>query len=378
MRWIIRTLVVLAVVVVVLLVAVRVRYGGGRSYPDLTTSPILPEGTLEEVVRYREPIGNVAVGPDGRIFFTAHPEARPVGPRLLEWVDGQARAYPDAARQEELFDTPLGVAVDRQGRLWTIDPADHGSGTPRLLAFDLATGAVVVDISFDRSIAPLGSFLQDLQVAPDGGTVYIADVSFWRKSPALVVVDVASRSARRVLERHPSVMPQDWIIRTPAKRMVFFGGLAALKPGVDGIAVSADGSWLAYGAMTHDRLYRVPTAALRDSTLSDADLGSQVQVLGRKPLSDGLSADLDGGVWITDVEHGAVLRRAPDGGLETWVRTPRVRWADALSWGPDGWLYLADSAIPEQMLQSRAHIAAHAPYFVYRFRPGTVTGVPGQ
>ena len=237
---------------------------------------------------------------------------------------------------------------------------------------------MVVNITFDRSVAPLGSFLQDLQVSPDGKTVYIADVSFWRKSPALVVVDVASGGARRVLERHPSVMPQDWIITTPIKRMVFFGGLAALKPGIDGIAISADGSWLAYGAMTHDRLYRVPTAALGDPALGEAELASQVQVLGRKPLSDGLSADLEGGVWITDVEHGAVLRQAPDGGLETWVRTPRVRWADALSWGPDGWLYLADSAIPDQMLQSRAHIAAHAPYFVYRFRPGSVTGVPGQ
>ena len=378
MRWIIRGLIVLAVVVVALLVAVRVRYGGGEPYPDLTTAPILPDSALEVAARYREPIGNVAVSPKGRIFFTAHPEARPEGPRLLEWVDGRARAYPDDARQAELFDTPLGVAIDRQGRLWTIDPADQGRGRPRLLAFDLATGAVAVDISFDRSVAPLGSFLQDLQVSPDGGTVYIADVSFWRKSPALVVVDLASRSARRVLERHPSVMPQDWIIRTPAKRMVFFGGLAALKPGVDGIAVSTDGAWLAYGAMTNDRLYRVPTAALRDSTLSEAELASQVQVLGRKPLSDGLSADLEGGVWITDVEHGAVLRRAPDGDLQTWVRNPRIRWADGLSWGPDGWLYLADSAIPEQMLQSRDHIAAHAPYFVYRFRPGTVTGVPGQ
>jgi len=378
MRWIKRALIVLVVLVAALLVTVRVRYGGGRPYIDLTVTPILPANTLEVAAEYREPIGNVAVSPDGRLFFTAHPEARPEGPRLLEWVDGEARAYPDAARQAELFETPLGVVVDRQGRLWTIDPADHGIGTPRLLAFDLATGEVAVDISFDRSIAPLGSFLQDLQVAPDGRTVYIADVSFWRKSPALVVVDVASGGARRVLERHPSVMPQSWIITTPIKRMVFFGGLAALKPGVDGIAISTDGAWLAYGAMTNSRLYRVPTAALDDPKLGKAPLEDKIEDLGHKPLSDGLSADLEGGVWITDVEHGAVLRRAPDGALETWVRTPRIRWADALSWGPNGGLYLADSAIPDQMLQSRAHIAAHAPYFVYRFQPGTVTGVPGQ
>lgn len=378
MRWLIRIAVGLAILVVVLLVSVRLRYGGGEPYPDLSTPPILPDSALEVAASYREPIGNVAVSPDGRLFFTAHPEARPVGPRLLEWADGEARAYPDMARQAELFQTPLGVAVDRFNRLWTIDPADHGSGTARLLAFDLATGEVVFDHRFDDDVAPLGSFLQDLQVAPDGSTVYIADVSFWRKSPALVVVNVASGTARRVLERDPSVLPQDWIVTTPAKRMVFFGGLAALKPGVDGIAVSTDGDWLAYAAMTHDRLYRVPTAPLRDAALSESAVASRVEDLGPKPLSDGLSADTAGGVWITDVEHGAVLRRAPDGRLETWIRSPRVRWADGLSWGPDGWLYLADSAIPEQMLRSREHIASAAPYFIWRFRPTGITGVPGQ
>jgi sugar lactone lactonase YvrE len=159
--------------------------------------------------------------------------------------------------------------------------------------------------------------------------------------------------------------------------MVFFGGLAAMKPGIDGLALAPDGSWLAFGAMAHDTLYRVPTAALLDRSFDAARLAGSLEPLGRKPLSDGLSADLEGGVWITDVEHGAVLRMAPGGALETWVKTPRIRWADALCFGPGGWLYLADSAIPEQVLRSRAHIASQAPYHVYRFRPG-VESVPGQ
>jgi sugar lactone lactonase YvrE len=366
-------------VAVVLVLTVRLRYGGGELYPDLTSAPLLSDSELETVVSYHEPIGNVAVSADGRVFFTAHPEARPEGPRLLEWVAGRgAVAYPSIERQDELFQTPLGVSIDRQQRLWTIDPANHGAGTARLRAFDLATGAAAVDIPFKPSVAPLGSFLQDLQVTPDGATVIVADVSFWRKSPALIVVDVATGESRRVLERHPSVMPQDWIISTPRKRMVFFGGLAALKPGVDGLAVDPAGRWLAYGAMTHDTLFRVPVAALRDTDLAPGALAAAVENLGPKPLSDGLSADDGGGVWITDVEHGAVVRRAPDGVVTTWVRTPRIRWADALSWGPDGWLYVADSALPDQMLRTREHIAAEGPYHVFRFRPGGFQGAPGQ
>ena len=61
---------------------VRLRYGGGDSYPDLTTAPILSSEDLETVISYAEPIGNVAVSHDDRGFFTVHPESRPQGAKL--------------------------------------------------------------------------------------------------------------------------------------------------------------------------------------------------------------------------------------------------------------------------------------------------------
>lgn len=374
-RWRVAAL-VLGVLVVVLLGGVRLRYGGGTAYRDLSGAPLLPESALEVVVTSQEPIGNVAVSAEGRVFYTIHPESRPAGARLLEWVNGQPRPYP-SEQQQALFQTVLGVRVDRQNRLWTIDHGNHGAGQPRLLAFDLATGSVVHDFTFPSEVAPLGSFLQDFQVDSQGETVYIADVAFWRRSPALVVYDVGARKARRLLERHASVFPQDYIIHHPSKDMVFFGGLAALKAGVDGIAIDRQDEWLYYAAMNHDTLYRVRTADLRDSALSAEQLAERVQPVGAKPLNDGLSTDAEGNVLVTDVEHGAVLRMSPEGKLETLVKTPRIRWADGLSYGPEDWLYLADSDIPDQMLQSKEHIAAHAPYYIYRFKPG-VGGVPGQ
>lgn len=71
------------------------------------------------------------------------------------------------------------------------------------------------------------------------------------------------------------------------------------------------------------------------------------------------------------------MRIGQDRNLETVIRSPRIRWADGLSFGPDGWLYLADSAIPELVLTSRDHITASGPYYVFRFRPGP-PGVPGH
>lgn len=361
----------------VVAITLRARYGGGDAFPDRSTPARFDDRALEVVASVDEPIGNVAVSADGRLFFTIHPESRPTGPKLLEWVDGAAVPFPSEEAQGRLFDTVLGVAIDSRGRLWTIDHGNHGTADARLLAFDLDTREVVHDHIFANDVAELGSFLQDLQVDAERGRVYIADVSFWRKNPGIVVYDLETGHARRTLDSHPSVVPEDWIIENPIKDMVFFGGLVALKAGVDGIALSRDGQWLYYAAMNHDGLYRVPSAALSDPALSPGELAARVEEVGKKPINDGLSTDDDGNVLITDVEHGGVARMSPDGTLETLIASERIRWADALSFGPDGWLYIADSAIPDQMLRSKAHIAARAPYYIYRFKPG-VAGAPGQ
>jgi sugar lactone lactonase YvrE len=372
-----RVSIVLLILIVAFAAGVYARFGGGTPYRDLNTPALLPSSALEIAAQYPEPIGNIAVSADGRLFFTVHPESRPETNKLLEWRDGNAVPYPDAAFQSQL-DTPLGMTIDRQRRLWVIDHGMHGAKGARLLSFDLASGKPLRTHAFADDIAPLGSFLQDLRVSPDGRSAVIADVGFWRKKPALVVHDIDSGRDRRLLESHPSVYPQDWIVRTPAKTMVFFGGLAALKPGVDGVAIDDAGRWVYYAAMTHDGLYRVPLAALRNRALAPAAIARQIERVSDKPLSDGLSIDHAGHVLITDVEHGSVMRRRADSGkLETLLRDPRIRWSDGLSHGPGGWLYLADSAIPEQMLRSKSHIASQAPYTIWRIRSDS-PGTPGQ
>lgn len=367
----------LIAVIIVASIVLRVRYGGGEPYPDLTDSPLIDASSLEVVLEYPEPIGNVAVNRDGRLFFTVHPESRPQGNRLLEWVDGAAEPFPSGTVQPHLFDTVLGIVIDRQNRLWSIDNGNHGFGEPRLLAFNLDNGNVMHDFKFRPETAPAGSFLQDLQVSADGQTVFIADASLWRKSPAIIVYDVETRSARRVLEKHESVIAENYLIRNPVRDMQFMGGLLTLKAGVDGIAIDSENRWLYYAAMNNRSLFRVPVRDLLNPTIAARDLEGGIERFAEKPLSDGLSADLAGNVYITDVEHGAVLRVGQDRVLETLVRSPQVRWADALSFGPDGWLYLADSAIPDQVLRSKEYIKARGPYFIFRFEPGQF-GHPGQ
>ena len=192
-----KTLVFLVLVTAVVAATLQVRYGAGEPYPDLGGEALLAEETLETVLSYPEPIGNVAVTDGGRLFFTVHPESRPTGNRLLEWINGAAEPYPNGSVQQSLFRTVLGLYIDRQERLWSIDHGNHGFGDARLLAFDLATDELVFDQTLSRDIAPAGSMLQDLRVSHDGRWVFIADASIWLQRPAIIVYDTQTHTARR-------------------------------------------------------------------------------------------------------------------------------------------------------------------------------------
>jgi sugar lactone lactonase YvrE len=191
----------------------------------------------------------------------------------------------------------------------------------------------------------------------------------WRKKPAIIVYDVATQNARRVLESHVSVEAQNYLVQTSIRNMSFLGGLVVFKAGVDGIALDANDEWLYFAAINHSGLFRVRVRDLGNETMPARQLENRVERYSDKPLSDGLLAAASGEVYVTDVEHGAIIAVDQQQSLSTVIRSPRIRWADGLSLGPDGWLYLADSALPELVLRSRNHIDAQGPYYIFRFDP---------
>ena len=157
--------------------------------------------------------------------------------------------------------------------------------------------------------------------------------------------------------------------------MSFAGGIVSLRGGVDGIALGDE--WLYFAALSGSALYRVRLEDIADPSMPDRQIATRVERVTQKPLSDGLSVDLEGRVYVTDVEHNAIFRVDEHGTLHTLLRSHQVRWPDALSFGPDGWLYVADSALSDVILQPKDHIRAQGPYKIFRFQPGA-DGVPGQ
>ncbi len=369
MKILLRLLLGLLVVIGVLLLVLKLRYGGGRTdFPDRSGTPLFAESALEVVAELPTPPGNIAVSGDGRVFVSMHPEARPEH-TLVELVGGKGLPWPSALAQAQFTDV-LGIRIDAQNRLWTLDNGGHGVKPAKLTAFDVATGAVVREIVFPRAVAGLGSHLNDLQVSADGSTIFIADASFFGLKPALLVVDVASGSARRVLQQHASVVAEKFIPLVQGRRMEAFG-LVAIRPGVDSIGLSRDGEWLYYAPITNQHLYRIRTGDLRNAALDEGQLAAQVETLPVKTMSDGITTDDQGNVYLSDLEHSAVVRYRPDtGALTTLIKTERLRWPDGFSFGPDHWLYVTGSSLQQVIGQPPSSVAAHAPYQVFRFQPG--------
>lgn len=360
--------------VVALLVFVKVRYGGGAPYPDVSTAPLVPSERVEVLVDHAWPLGNVTTSKKGRVFFNTHPfvhSYRFTDSFVFELVDGKPRPYPaDPGAQADLK-FAFGMTVDALDRLWLIAPATLDRARTRLIVYDLANDRRVIDHEFDKGVA---RFSQDLRVSPDGRTLYLADTGAFRFTDAsILVVDVESWGVRTLLKGHPSTSPQDWIMRTAHGPHRVGYGLLNFVVGVDGIALSPDGAWLYYGTMSHDTLYRVRTELLRDPSLSAEALAGRVERVGTKPLSDGIEIAADGSVLITDVENGGVARLDREGKLATLVKRPEVVWADGVTVALDGAVLFTDSAIPgylDQLMRppARERLAAGAPYRLYRFR----------
>lgn len=374
------SLILILVAAVVLAITLRVRYGGGEDFPDRTTAPVFPATVLEKVVDLDTPPGNIAVSADGRVFVSLHPEARPEI-KVAEIVNRRVQPYPNLSFQNDpsnprRFRSVLSLRIDRMNRLWTLDNADHGIAPGRLLAFDLGTGEVVHEYEFPREIAGLGSHLNDFQVSPDGRHIFIADASFFAKTPAVIVYDVEAGKARRLLEEHESVTAEHYVPVVQGRRMVALG-LVTIRPGVDSIALDHRGEWLYIAPVTNNYMYRVRAQDLLDDSLSAAALELEVENFALKTMSDGITMDAEDNIYISDPEHSAIVQLDAQRQLKTLVKDPKLRWPDGFSFGPNGWLYVTCSSLQQVIGLPPSSVKENAPYQVYRFRPGP-PGMPGH
>jgi sugar lactone lactonase YvrE len=220
-------------------------------------------------------------------------------------------------------------------------------GGPKLLRINLATNEVERIIAFDADIAPPGSYLNDVRVDAETEMAYLTESGLG----ALVVVDLTTGRARRLLADHPSTKAEPLAI-------VIDGQTVPAVVHADGIALDRANGWLYYQALTGRTLYRVPTAALRDPDLSAQDLAARVEKFAASGVADGLLF-ADGAVYVSALEEGAIKRVDAQGKVHLVVADERILRPDSFARGPDGRIWFTTSQL---------HLGPHppAPYRVFR------------
>jgi sugar lactone lactonase YvrE len=329
--------------------------------------------TLQQAAQFEHQVTGVTVSERGRIFvnFPRWTEDSPVSVAEV-MKDGSLRPYPDEkwnawrnVRRDELDSSDHWVCVqsvvaDGRGSIWVVDPAAPAVDGivprgPKLVRIDLATDRVARVIQFDQDVAIPGSYLNDVRFSKDGKYAYLTDSG---QRGALVVVDLASGKARRVLDGHPSTQPEKGVVVTTDGKPLRYPDGRKVLFAADSIALSSDDSYLYWKPLTGNTLYRIRTAALTGSGLAGKDVSSQVQSYGKVGPTDGfwIARGTDT-LYVTSIQDNAVkarnLAQGPAGGLRTVVQDPRLRWPDTFSQGPDGSLYVTTSRIQDSAFFNR-------------------------
>ncbi len=322
---------------------------------------------FEQVATFEHQVTGVAVSQDGRIFvnFPRWTEDAPVSVAEVT-KDGSLKPYPDQrwnewrnAKKDEMSPQDRWVCVqsvvaDSQGNLWVLDPAAPAqdkvvAGGPKLVKIDLKANRPTQTISFTEDVAPQGSYLNDVRFSPDGRHAYITDSGV---KGALVVVDLQSGKARRVLDGHPStqaekavqVKADGQVLRRPDGRGAEFAA--------DGIALTPDGRHLYWQAIKGKTLYRIATDTLENAQASDRDVAAKVETVGENGVADGLLITRRGDrMIVTAPEEDALKVRVLSGQQGSrptvLVQDKQLRWPDSLAEGPDGMLYFTTSRIQD-------------------------------
>ncbi|WP_342114890.1 NHL repeat-containing protein [Pseudoduganella sp. OTU4001] len=299
-----------------------------------------------------DPYG-IAVDRSGAIYFSQGGDRNVIsvlGPDgSVRVLAGGAEGYRDGAGASASFNTPSGVALDKQGNLYVADTGNHvirkvaPDGTVSTLAGSGVAG-------FADGQGAQAQFNGPVGVAVDsGGVVYVADTyndRVRRISPGGEVSTLAGTG-------RPGLADGTWDVAqfdTPC-----------------GIAVGKDGVYVADSR--NDAVRRIGV----DGTVVTLVVApeQEKEALLRRPMA--LAVTHDGFVYIAVASRGRVLQLAPDGalaGLPDAVRpanpatgadgTVQVYGPRGLALAHDGAVLLADAAAQR----------------LHRIAPATATSAP--
>jgi sugar lactone lactonase YvrE len=335
------------------------------------TRPAWPSWDVEQVATIGGWPSGIAVSSTGRCFV-ALPQAngQALISTVLEIIDGEGRPLEAAS-----FTSVQGLRSEGD-RLYALDTGSKElSGCdPDLAALwvvDLVTGAIEHRFGFDDTTLFPTSYLNDLTVDAQHGVAYLVD-SGGLPPNALIVLDLNSGRARRVLDDHETLRAD--LPATPRAYRVEGVSLItdpeSFSVGVSAAAHSPDGKFVYW--TKPDTLCCAPAAIMRDDTISADELDAAItRWPPRDFAADGIDRDEQGRIVLTDVTNSAVARFDPaTGEYERLAADRRISWPDGVAVAPDGSIYVTASQIHRSPMFAGADRRS-PPWRVMRLIPPT-------
>lgn len=329
-----------------------------RNHSGVTWAAPAPTNQADEH-SVQAPIAGVHMDGRGRVFVSTPRLVSAKAPATLSILDtrfrdgpARLRAFPSvkgnavSGAPETHLRNVLGFHVDtRNDWLWALDmgfvagESEAPVGGQKLVVYDLKQGDVVKVVALDGVADRHGSFLNDITVDERRRIAYISD-SGLRSAPAnqagIIVVDLNSSRAQRVLHRHASVMPEPGASVTSHGETVWPGNPLVL--GINGIALSPDARSLYWTVTTGTKVFSVPTDVLSSPGVSDAEREAKVREVGDVGgNTDGIVFGRDGHLYVTDVSRNGIVRLdVRTGEARLVASSEKVFWPDTATVDPKG------------------------------------------
>lgn len=319
-------------------------------------------------------ITGVTVSKSGRLFVNFPRWSDHYLNAVVEVLDnGSVKPFPDEqwnrwdlkpSTVDKEFVCVQSVVADDQDSLWVLDPAAPllgpvVAGGAKLVRIDLSTNQVTHVYSFASDVVKPESYLNDVRIDTKRNTAYMTDSG----AGGIVVLDIESGKAHRALDGHPSVLAEQGISISVNGKPVLGPTGQPPRFNSDGIALSSNGEYLYYQALTGATIYRVKTSALRESA------APAVEQVAKTFPADGLWMDAEDRLYLSNINESAVYRLLKDGTLEKLVADTRLQWPDTFSQGPDGSIYITSSHINDAPTFNQGKSVRTEPYTVFRFLP---------
>ncbi|KAI1336951.1 major royal jelly protein [Xylariaceae sp. FL0016] len=224
--------------------------------------------------------------------------------------------------------------IGPDGALWIVDTGSPSFGVPVILP----TGPKLIQVNLESNqvqrVYDLGnvtlssSLLDDVRFNPASGKAYLTDAGV----PALIVLDLTTGAAQRVLEHDLStraftpVSAEGSLLRGPYPSQAFAYVYA------DQLEVSPDGRFFYYQPASGG-MSRIETqyldAALYNSSRASV-LPQYVEPFALTPSTGGTAIDAHGNMYDSDTDRQSILKISPNGTTSVLVQDPRLLWVDAM------------------------------------------------